>query len=119
MIPVIIGIVALFYFGNLLKGGAIDYSHVFGQMFPYVVNKDVYGLKVLPENLGSIELETFYIFPTRFPADLINAASKNLVVRDGFASFYYHSDFVDVSYLRQTVEGILNLGYSFVDPATL
>jgi uncharacterized protein YdaL len=107
------------YYGNLLTGGTIDYSHQFGQMFPYVVNKDVYGIKVLPENLGSIEPEPFFIFPTRFPADLINAASKNLVIRDGFAAFYFHPDFVDLNYLRQTVEGILNLGYTFVDPATL
>ena len=106
------------YFGNVLAGGTPDYTRVFGQMFPYVV-KDVYGIKVLPENLGSIELQPFFQFPTRFPADLINAASKNLVIRDGFAAFYYHPDFVDVSYLQQTVEGILKLGYTFVDPATL
>jgi uncharacterized protein YdaL len=107
------------YFSGVLRGATPDYSKVFGQMFPYVITKDVYGIKVLPENLGSIELEPFFQFPLRFPADLINAASKNLVVRDGFAAFYFHPDFVDVSYLQQTVEGILSLGYTFVDPATL
>jgi uncharacterized protein YdaL len=107
------------YFSNLLTGGTLNYSRIFGQMFPYVVNQDIYGMRVLPENLGSIELVRFFIFPTRFPADIVNAASKNLVVRDGFASFYYHPDFVDVSYLQETVEGILNLGYIFVDPASV
>jgi uncharacterized protein YdaL len=107
------------YYGNLLNGGPIDYSRQFGQMFPYVVNRDIYESKVLPENLGSIEPEPFFIFPTRFPADLINAASKNLVLRDGFAAFYFHPDFVSLSYLKQTVQGILNLGYRFVDPASL
>ena len=74
------------YFGGVLSGGAPNYRHFAGQVFPYVV-RDVYGTKVLPESLGSIEPEPFYSFPTRFPADLIDAAQKNLVVRDGFASF--------------------------------
>jgi uncharacterized protein YdaL len=105
------------YFPGLLRGGAIDYTRIFGQLFPYVV-RDVYGAKVLPENLGNIEPTTFYIYPARFPSDIIRAAEKNLVVRDGFASFYFHP-FFDVSYLRETVNGIRALGYTFVSPASL
>jgi uncharacterized protein YdaL len=106
------------YYGGTLRGGAPDHTRVFGQFFPYAV-RDVYGMKVLPENLGSIELEQFYIFPPRLPADLVNAASKHLVVRDGVACFYYHPDFVPLSYLQETVSGIKNLGYTFVSPASL
>jgi uncharacterized protein YdaL len=108
------------YFGGVLSGGTIDHSHTFGQVFPYVV-RDVYGSKVVPENLGNIEPLPWEIWPARLPADIVNAANKNLVVRDGFASFYFHPYYwADYSqYLRDTVSGILNLGYTFVDPSSL
>jgi uncharacterized protein YdaL len=105
------------YFGGLLNGGPILYSRIFGQFFPYVVT-DLYGTKVLPENLGNIEPTPWFIYPVRLPADIINAASKNLVVRDGFASFFFHP-YLDISYLQQTVDGIRSLGYTFVSPAGL
>jgi uncharacterized protein YdaL len=104
------------YFNGLL-GGTVNYSRIFGQLFPYVV-RDVYGTKVLPENLGNIEPIKFYEYPTRWPADIVRAAEKNLVVRDGFAAFYFHP-FFDLSLLRETVDGIRALGYTFVSPATL
>jgi hypothetical protein len=40
-------------------------------------------------------------------------AVANLVVRDGFSSFYFHP-FLDLNYLKRTVEGIEALGYRFV-----
>jgi hypothetical protein len=86
-------------------------------MFPYAV-KDVYGTKVLPEDLGNVEIEPFFQFPTRFPAEIVADAARNLVIRDGVAAFYFHP-FLDVDLLRQTVEGIQALGYTFVDPNTL
>jgi uncharacterized protein YdaL len=105
------------YFPGLLDGGRIDYGHSEGQFFPYVVH-DVYGSKVLPENLGSIAPATWHTYKSRLPADLIRAARANLVVRDGFASFYFHP-FLDLKYLKRTVEGIEALGYTFVSPASL
>lgn len=41
-----------------------------------------------------------------------------LVVRDGFAAFYFHP-FLDLDYLKCTVEGIEAAGHGFVDPASL
>ena len=105
------------YFGGLLGGGQVSYRHVEGQFFPYVV-RDVYGSKVLPENLGSITPTTWHSYKARQPRDLVRAARANLVVRDGFAAFYFHP-FLDLKYLRQTVEGIEAAGYRFVDPASL
>ena len=46
------------------------------------------------------------------------AAQKNLVVRDGFASFFFHP-YLDISYLQQTVAGLKAVGYSFVSPSSL
>lgn len=105
------------YFPGALSGSPPDYRWIFGQLFPYPV-RDVYGTKVLPENLGDIEPEPFYIFPVRFPEDLLNAASKNMVVRDGVAAFYFHP-FFDIDYLKETVEGMQAMGFTFVSPNSL
>src|SRR5207249_10025565 len=77
------------YVGGLLGGGSIQYRHAEGQIFPYVV-EDVYGSKVLPENLGSISPTRWHTFKAHLPRDIVRAAHANLVVRDGFASFYFH-----------------------------
>lgn len=105
------------YFPGVLAGTAPSYRWMFGQLFPYPV-RDIYGSYVLPENLGNIEPEPFYQFPTRFPADIVNAAEKNLVVRDGTAGFYFHP-FFSLSYLQETVIGLRGLGYEFVSPTAL
>jgi uncharacterized protein YdaL len=105
------------YFGGQLSGGPINYTRVNGQFFPYVV-KDLYGAKVLPENIGNIEPVAFNNHPARLPADLIASAKANLVVRDGFASFFYHP-YLGTAQLRTTVTGIKQLGYTFVAPGTL
>lgn len=88
-------------------------GHIAGQFFPYVIHRDIYGQKVMPENLGNVELEPWYTYPARFPQDLIRAARKNRVVRDAWASAFFHP-YLDVSYLREVVEGIKGLGYTYV-----
>lgn len=105
------------YFSGQLRGGAVDYSHINGQFFPYVV-RDIYGTKVLPENIGNVEREVFNNNPVRLPADIIASAKANLVVRDGFASFFYHP-FLGTTDLSTIVRGIQGLGYTFVAPGTL
>lgn len=105
------------YFPGLLGDGPIRYRRLEGQFFPYVV-RDVYGSKVLPENLGSIAPKQWHSYKSRLPEDLVRAARANLVVRDGFAAFYFHP-FLKLDYLKRTVEGIKAAGYTFVDPASL
>jgi uncharacterized protein YdaL len=105
------------YPGGVLRGAVPDYGHVVGQFFPYPV-KDVYGSKVLPENLGNYEPEPFNTHPARLPNEIVATAARNLVVRDGFASFFYHP-FLGVDGLRTIVEGIRANGYVFVSPTSL
>ena len=105
------------YYPGLLTGGPVRYNHVEGQFFPYVVH-DVYGSKVLPEDLGGIAPSTWHSYKARLPADLIRAARAELVVRDGFAAFYFHP-FLKLAYLKRTVTGIEAAGYRFVSPASL
>lgn len=105
------------YFAGVLSGGPVDHRRSTGQFFPYVV-RDAYGSKVLPENLGSVSPNAWHSYQARTPRDLIRAARANLVVRDGFAAFYFHP-FLARKLLEQTVEGIQALGYTFVDPRSL
>ncbi|MGZ4142924.1 MAG: DUF2334 domain-containing protein [Actinomycetota bacterium] len=104
------------YFAGLLDGKP-DYAHMTGQMFPYAVT-DVYGSKVLPENLGGYAPVPFQQYPAHTVADILAAARANLVVRDGVAGVYYHSYFATDA-LEQIVDGIRALGYRFVDARSL
>ncbi len=76
-----------------------------GQFFPYVIERDVYGQKIMPENLGNVD-------PNRLPDTLIRIARKNLVVRDGWASAFYHP-YLGTNYLRELVRGVKALGYTY------
>ena len=53
------------YFG-LLGDSPIRYRGLEGQFFPYVV-RDVYGSKVLPENLGSVAPRQWHSYKSRLP----------------------------------------------------
>ena len=100
------------YFGGILSGGAIDYAHLNGQFFPYPV-RDIYGSFVLPENLGNVEPVPFNNHPARLPADILTTGQKNLVIRDGFASFFYHP-YLGTTMLTQIVDGLKAQGWTFV-----
>lgn len=95
-----------------LSGTPVDHQFITGQFFPYPV-RDLYGTKVVPENLGNYAPEPYNTHPARLPHEIVATAQRNLVVRDGFASFFYHP-YLGVSGLQEIVEGIKGLGYSFV-----
>lgn len=105
------------YFAGTLSGAPVNYGTYIGQMYPYVAT-DVYGTKVLPENLGDYEPVSENNHPIRLPADIIAEAKRNLVVRDGFASFFYDPSY-GVTPLQQTITGIGGLGYNFISASSL
>jgi uncharacterized protein YdaL len=86
---------------------ATNGNHYLPQHFPYVINRDIYGCKLIPENLG------YYNPPSRLPADMIRVARKNLVVRDGWANAYFHG-YLPLTNLQAIVTGIKALGYTYV-----
>lgn len=90
-----------------------DTSHHAGQFFPYVIHKDVYGGKIIPENLGCVAPNTWINHPTRSVDDILLSARNNLVVRDAWASFYYHP-FLGLAYLQQLIPALKEMGYEFV-----
>lgn len=99
-----------------------------GQFFPYIIEKDYYGQRILPENLGNIEYDIRHIDPTSYInytwEDLLVNARYALVVRDGYGSFFFHPFWLQPELgvpgfqdFRSLVEGMLALGYQFVDPS--
>ena len=111
------------YFTNQLTGGTPDTSRFVGQFFPYPVT-DVQGMRVVPENLGNEEPDAFNNNPPRGPQTIIDSAATNLVVRDGFASFFWHPYLVSdsrvgIAHLTQIVRGIKALGYTFVSSGSI
>jgi uncharacterized protein YdaL len=94
------------YFPGLLTGQPFDHSYPFGQLLPFAV-RDGYGATVIPENLGYVSSTGDTV------AGMLEAAYRNLVVRDGVASFFYHP-YLGVGELPRMVDGLRAMGYSFV-----
>ncbi len=101
-----------------------------GQFFPYVVEHDVYGQRVVPETLGNIEPAEFALedWQIRTVPDLLEFAEANLVGRCATASFFFHPyliqfpELVDAGgadALRTLVQEIEAMGYTFVDASAL
>jgi uncharacterized protein YdaL len=105
------------YFSGVLRGGTIDSARYASQLFPYPV-RDIYGAPVIPETLGNVEAQGHNQHQARQPEEILASARRQLVVRDGVASFFYHP-FLGLQHLPRLVEGMQALGYTFVPADTL
>jgi len=83
-----------------------------GQYFPYVIQQDIYGQKIAPENLGSYEPDPWPGYRYWYVEDVLRCAEKNAVLRDAWASFYFHP-FYEIESLEEIVEGLQSMGYTF------
>lgn len=106
------------YFDGALYGGRPDTSAFYDQFFVTPVT-DQHGMLVVPENLGNIAPVEQNNNAPRTVDDLVSNAEASLVVRDGFAAFFWHPylgsvDGVGIESLAQLVERIRALGYTFV-----
>lgn len=79
------------------------------QTFPYIIERDRHGFKVIPENLGFID-------PVQNDPVLamLNKAQGLSVVRDSTLSFFFHP-YLDVQYLAKAVDELKARGYVFYD----
>ena len=103
------------YFSGDLSGGTVNYTQFIGQFFPYVVH-DAYGTEVIPENLGGFVPTAGLNSPMNTANNIVNNANLNLVVRDGFASFFFDPLYGGPNDLQQIVNGIKGK-YTFVAPS--
>jgi len=86
----------------------------YGQYFPYIIEHDLYGQRLLPENLGYIPQDEDAQVEENAVQQLLRGAEAQLAVRDGFASAFIHP-FVGLEYMEQFVDGVLALGYTYMD----
>jgi uncharacterized protein YdaL len=93
-------------FERRLAGPSLDSD----QYFPYPVI-DLYGQYVIPENLAYVPIDQ----PTSQP--ILRAAEAAYVVRDGYASFFFHP-FMSPTILDELIAGIQRLGFTFIDIKT-
>jgi uncharacterized protein YdaL len=107
---------------------AVSRDFAVGQIFPYVIKKDYYGQRVLPESLGNIEYDIHTIDPSSNYnytwQDIVTNAQYGLAVRDGFASFFFHPFWLEpelgmpgAADFQKTIDGITQLGYTWVAPS--
>ncbi len=99
------------YFPGYLNGRP-DAKKAIGQFFPYPVT-DVYGSRVIPENLGNIRLTVSNHHPIRLAADLVRTARLNKVIPNAFASFFYHP-YLGHQMLAELVDALASDGWTFV-----
>ena len=101
-----------------------------GQIFPYVINKDYYGQRVIPETLGNIQYETNAMDSvsnsTYSWEDIVTNAEYGKTVRDGFASFFFHPFLLEPAArtpgyrdFQKVIDGITDLGYTWVAPSQI
>ena len=113
---------------NFNPGPNMDFA--IGQIFPYVIKKDYYGQRILPESLGNIQYDLAIIDSTasvmNMWQDIVINAEYGGVVRDGFASFFFHPYLLEPAarvpgYIdfQNMINGITNLGYTWVAPSQI
>lgn len=108
---------------NLTPGMGADFE--LWQFFPYVIARDHYGLRVLPENLGNLQYYQFGVEEELTSANILENARYAKAVRDGFASFFFHpfllvdTDNRGMEDLVRIVEGLTEMGYTWTSPSRL
>ncbi len=102
------------YFSTAMEQRLSMEDFDFSQFFPYVIHKDLFGQVIIPENLGYVPLDPDKKKSEGYVRHLIDEARDNLAVRDGFASCFFHA-FVDHDLLKELVDSIQALGYTYID----
>ncbi|MGA2296872.1 MAG: DUF2334 domain-containing protein [FCB group bacterium] len=103
------------YFSTAIEQRLAIENFDYSQYFPYIINKDIYGQRIFPENLGFVPYDPEdKSISEDAVKDILKGAKTNLYVRDGFAAFFFHP-FLDLDLLKDLVEGIQKLGYTFID----
>ena len=102
------------YFSTSVEQRLVTENFDFGQYFPYEINRDIYGQKIYPEYLGYVPLSPKKDTSELYAKKIIEASKSSRYVRDGYASFFFHS-FLDLDLLKEIVDGISKEGYTFYD----
>jgi uncharacterized protein YdaL len=98
------------YYGGEVSGNVDRTSLFIDQFFPYPV-RDIRGDVILPETLGNLAPPGSV--NGRSMEAMLETARRNLVLRESYASFFYHW-YMGPENLLELVDGLEALGYEFV-----
>lgn len=100
-----------------LQNQPVTPQNAIDQFFPYTIFHDHHGFHVWPENLGYVPLPAEGGTPRRVD-EMLEAARLHKVVRDAWASFFWHPPLIrtpiGIQSLERLVDGIRAEGYEFV-----
>ena len=102
------------YFSTAMEQRLAIEDASFSQFFPYIIQRDLFGQKIYPENLGYVPLLPERDSSRTHVLQAIRDARTNLAVRDGFAASFFHA-FVDLSLLAELVDSVQAMGYTYID----
>jgi len=89
----------------------------FGQSFPFIIKKDMYGQTIYPENEGYVPLNKNFDTSMVVVDHIVTNAKTMRFVRDGIASCFFHS-FLDTKLLKHLIKGLKEDGFTFLDMRT-
>jgi uncharacterized protein YdaL len=89
------------------------------QSFPFIIEKDVYGQRIIPEYLGFVpfvagEKSQNIEEERKGAAKLVDTAMTMNCVRDSVAGFFFHP-FIDASVLKDMILSMKSKGFEFLD----
>ena len=100
-----------------------------GQFFPYEIFGDVYGQRIIPENVGNLQpYINEQVLRTHRIDDMLRILRRNSVLRDVWGSFFVHAYYLgsranhgvgrfpgDTKEFERLIDGARSYGYEFID----
>jgi uncharacterized protein YdaL len=86
----------------------------YGQYYPYIINKDLFGQKIYPENMGYVPLNPNIDSSRAVVSKMLKSARSLKYVRDGIACNFFH-EFLNLDLLKEIVDSMLGMGYTYLD----
>lgn len=102
------------FFSTAVEQRMVINNFDYGQYFPYVINNDIYGQKIYPENLGYVPLFPNVDSSRVYVKRIVKYSATMKQVRDGITSFFFHP-FVNLDLLKEAVDGIKAQGFNYID----
>ncbi len=108
------------HFSTALEQRVLLNRPEFSQYFPFVIQRDIYGQQIFPENLGYVELQEDEdhhedVKAEEEEVDTILRNARDLgVLRDVTVGAFIHS-FVKPALVTRLAQGLQREGYAFID----
>jgi uncharacterized protein YdaL len=102
------------FFSSAMEPRLAIENAIQSQYFPYIINHDVFGERIYPENMGYVPFSSDKEVSREAVRNILKSAAAIHQVRDGFAACFFH-EFLDLDLLDQLTNGITALGFTYID----